>query len=174
MIKTLCWTKNWMLCEYLCFGLSPEVFPPQTERQQLEETNSVHKRIFSFPFEGITCILLHLHKVSLFFPIYSKLHFSVWLLYSRFLSLNYKIELSSLSFKPFPLPTPIPITKNWCESIFVWSVLCWQELILKPTTLRHTSMTYVFDLQTSYPIILGKLYDHNHPYQLWYDRLVSS
>lgn len=133
MIKTLCWTKNWMLCEYLCFGLSPRVFPPQTERWQLEQTNFLYTReLFAFLLK----VLLAYYYIYIKYP-YS---FPYIVNCTSICDCCIAISSPSITKQNYPhchsshSPTPIPITKNWCKSIFVWTVLCWQQLILKPTT----------------------------------------
>lgn len=80
----------------------PKCLPPHNVREDSwSRLTFCTQETFFFPFEGIARILLHLHKGSLFFPIYSKLHSSMWTLYSHFPP-KYKTELSSLSFKPPP------------------------------------------------------------------------
>lgn len=137
----MCWAKNWMLCEYLCFGLSPNVFPQQVREDSWSRWTFCTQETVFLSFEGITCLLLHLHKGSLFFPIYSKLHSRMWTLCSHFppnTKQNYLQCHSSLSLTP--------ITKNWCKSIFVWSGLCWQQLILKPQhkDIQETHMFLIY------------------------------
>lgn len=126
----------------ICVLAFPQMSSPNKwERTAGADELSVPKRLF-LSFEGITCLLLHLHKGSLFFSIYSKWHSCMWTLCSHFPSntkQNYLHCHSSLSFSP--------ITKNWCKSIFVWSGLCWQQLILKP---QHK------DIQESHMFLIYK------------------
>lgn len=105
LIKILCWAKNWILCEYPCFGLSPNIFlfPQQVREDSWNRQTFCTQETVFLSFEGITCLLLHLHKGSLFFPIYSKLHSCMWTLCSHFppnTKQNYLHCHSSLSFFP--------------------------------------------------------------------------
>ena len=102
----------------ICVLAFPQMPSPHKVREDSWRRLTFHtQETFFFPFEGITCMLLHLHKGSLLFPIYSKLNFSMWTLYSHFLSFKYKIELSSLSFKPSP-PSLHPHHKEFMQIYF--------------------------------------------------------